>query len=557
MDKIRIVLWGAVGVLLWLNLITWQRDYPPVDSVAESAAIPTVAPTTVPTLPVTSSSSASVETVAAEAQTQPQTTIDTAPVAVGTKIHVVTDVLDLDIHTQGGDIVRADLLKYAVTQEQPENKIQLLSEEQGRLFVARSGLATSATAAPIYSSTATEFRLVEGQNELSIPLTYTSPEGVTITKMFTLKRGSYTLDVAYTINNNSAAPWQGASYVQLFRHDLPVKYSMLDASTIAYRGPAIYNGQAYRKLKVTDSEDSNYKASTTGGWMAALQHYFVVAAVPAQGQAYDYSLKVDSNHNYTLTYQGPLQTVAAGATSQLKETLFIGPKLQEQLVTAGPELNRTTDYGKLYIIAKPLFVVLEFVHQYVSNWGIAIVLTTLLIKLAFYRLTASSGRSMAKMRTLAPKMKSIQERYKDDREALGRATMELYKKEKINPVAGCLPMLIQIPFFMGFYWVLLESVELRQAPFFAWITDLSDRDPYFILPLIMGIANYAQFKMNPPPADPTQAKIMAFMPIMMTVMMAWFPSGLVLYWITNTVVSALQQWRINTLVAADSKHHTA
>ena len=553
MDKIRIVLWGGVGVLLWLNLITWQRDYPPVAAVADSVAMPTLAPTAVPTLPVVSSSAASLDTASAPAPV----TVETAPVAVGSKIHVVTDVLDLEIHTQGGDVVRADLLKYAVTREQPENKVQLLSEAQDKLFVARSGLATNATAAPIYTSSANEFRLADGQNELTIPLSYTSPDGVTITKTFTLKRGSYTVDVAYSIKNGSAVPWQGASYVQLFRHDLPVKYSMLDASTIAYRGPAIYNGKAYQKLKITNSEDSQYKATTTGGWMAALQHYFVVAAVPAQGQAYDYSLKVDSNNNYTLTYQGPLQTVAAGASAQLKETLFIGPKLQDQLAAAGPELNRTTDYGKLYIIAKPLFVVLEFVHQYVSNWGIAIVLTTLLIKLAFYRLTASSGRSMAKMRTLAPKMKSIQERYKDDREALGRATMELYKKEKINPVAGCLPMLIQIPFFMGFYWVLLESVELRQAPFFAWITDLSNRDPYFILPLLMGVANFAQFKMNPPPADPTQAKIMAFMPIMMTVMMAWFPSGLVLYWITNTVVSALQQWRINKLVAADSKHATA
>ncbi len=555
MDKLRIVLWGGVGVLLWLNLITWQRDYPPVAAVAETVAAPIAAPTTVPSLPVASSSAASVA-VAVDA-TQTPVTDEPAPVAVGSKIHVVTDVLDLDIHTQGGDIVRADLLKYAVTPEQSENKVELLSEAQDKLFVARSGLATSATAAPIYSTSANEYRLLDGQNELSIPLTYTTAEGVNITKTFTLKRGSYALDVGYAINNGSTAPWQGASYVQLFRHDLPVKYSMLDASTIAYRGPAIYNGKAYQKLKVTNSEDSAYKANTTGGWMAALQHYFVVAAVPAQGQAYDYSLKVDSNNNYTLTYQGPLQIVPAGASAQLKETLFIGPKLQDQLAAAGPELNRTTDYGKLYIIAKPLFVVLEFVHQYVSNWGIAIVLTTLLIKLAFYRLTASSGRSMAKMRTLAPKMKSIQERYKDDREALGRATMELYKKEKINPVAGCLPMLIQIPFFMGFYWVLLESVELRQAPFFAWITDLSNRDPYFILPLIMGAANFAQFKMNPAPADPTQAKIMAFMPIMMTVMMAWFPSGLVLYWITNTVLSALQQWRINKLVAADSKHATA
>jgi YidC/Oxa1 family membrane protein insertase len=275
--------------------------------------------------------------------------------------------------------------------------------------------------------------------------------------------------------------------------------------------------------------------------------------VPPTNQTYDYSLAVDGNNDYTFTYRGPLQSVAAGASAKLSETLYIGPKLQDQLAAAGPELERTTDYGYLYLIARPLFWLLQHVHQFVSNWGLTIIITTLLIKLAFYRLTASSGRSMAKMRTIAPKMKALQERYKDDREALGRATMEMYKKEKINPVAGCLPMFIQIPFFMGFYWVLLESVELRQAPFFGWVMDLSSRDPYFVLPVLMGIANFLQFKMNPPPPDPMQAKVMAFMPIMMTVMMAWFPSGLVLYWITNTAVSALQQWRINKLVAADAK----
>ena len=552
MDKLRIFLWGAAGVLLWLNLVTWQHDYPQVESVAAPAISSSSAAPAVPVLPTTSASSSSASSPDAV------TTAVVAPeVSAGTKIHVVTDVLDLDINTRGGDIERASLLKYSVSLDQPDNKVQLLSDAPATLFVARSGLATKSAAAPIYTSAASEYRLADGQTELNIPLTYTDADGVTITKTFSLKRGSYALDVGYAINNASSMEWQGASYVQLFRHDLPVKYSMQDPATIAYRGPAIYNGKAYRKLKVTDSEDSKYMATTTGGWMAGLQHYFVVAAVPAGDKAYDYSLAVDAGNNYTLTYRGPLQSVAAGSTAQVHEALFIGPKLQDQLAATGPDLNRTTDYGKLYIIAKPLFTILQFVHRFISNWGIAIMVTTMLIKLAFYRLTASSGRSMAKMRTIAPKMKAIQERFKDDREALGRATMELYKKEKINPVAGCLPMLIQIPFFMGFYWVLLESVELRQAPFFAWVTDLSSRDPYFILPLIMGAANFAQFKMNPPPADPMQAKVMAFMPIVMTVMMAWFPSGLVLYWITNTLISALQQWRINKLVAADSKHAMA
>jgi len=557
MDNKRIFLWGAVGVLLWLNFITWQRDYPPasVPVATGVASHDSAAGTSLPSLPDAASS-----TVTTVAPTAPAAATNAS--ATGSKIRVVTDVFDLDINTRGGDIERADLLKYPISKDQPATPVQLLSNVPASLFVARSGLlAVNPAAAPshlaTYASDADEYRMAAGQNELAVKLSWTDAQGIGIDKIYTFKRGSYAVTVRYEVHNNSPAVWQGASYVQLFRHDLPIKYSMLDASTIAYRGPAVYNGKSYRKLKVGDAEDSKFQSAITGGWMAGMQHYFVVAAVPPTDKTYDYSLAVDGDNNYTFTYRGPLQNVPAGTSAQLTETLFIGPKLQDQLAATGPELDRTTDYGKLSIIARPLFWLLQKVHQFVSNWGITIIITTLLIKLAFYRLTASSGRSMAKMRTVAPKLKSLQERYKDDREALGKATMELYKKEKINPVAGCLPMLIQIPFFMGFYWVLLESVELRQAPFFGWIADLSTRDPYFVLPVVMGIANFVQFKMNPPPPDPTQAKVMAFMPVMMTVMMAWFPSGLVLYWITNTVVSALQQWRINKLVAADARQALA
>lgn len=555
MDNKRIFLWGAVGVLAWLNFITWQRDYPPAAApVAASATASSAAATTsLPSLPANtaSSSNAATNTPAMEPTSGAATTS-------GSKVRVITDVFDLDLNTRGGDIERVDLLQYSLSKDQPNSPVQLLSDSPATLFVARSGLlAADTTAAPshlaIYNTEANEYRLEAGQNELSVKLNWSDSRGINIAKIYTFKRGSYAVSVRYEVHNSSPAAWQGASYVQLLRHDLPVKYSMLDASTIAYRGPAVYNGKAYNKLKISNESDRKFQSAITGGWMAGMQHYFVVAAVPPLDQSYDYSLAVDNDNDYTFTYRGPLQSVAAGASAQLSETLYVGPKLQDQLAATGPELERTTDYGYLYLLARPLFWLLENVHKFVSNWGLTIIITTLLIKLAFYRLTASSGRSMAKMRTIAPKMKALQERYKDDREALGRATMEMYKKEKINPVAGCLPMLIQIPVFMGFYWVLLESVELRQAPFFGWVTDLSSRDPFFILPVIMGIANFMQFKMNPPPPDPMQAKVMAFMPIMMTVMMAWFPSGLVLYWITNTAVSALQQWHINKLVAADAK----
>jgi YidC/Oxa1 family membrane protein insertase len=278
----------------------------------------------------------------------------------------------------------------------------------------------------------------------------------------------------------------------------------------------------------------------------------VSAAVPPKAEAYQITLGQDGDHSL-LTARGPLKAVPAGTTGQFSETLFVGPKLQEQLKVTGPKLERVVDYGKLTILAEPLFWLMEQVHRFVGNWGWTIIIVTFLLKLLFYKLTETSGRSMAKMRTIAPRIKSIQERYKDDREQLAKQMMEIYKREKINPVAGCLPILVQIPVFLAFYWVLLESVEMRQAPFMLWIQDLSSKDPFFILPILMGVAMYGQFKLNPAPPDPMQAKIFAFMPVIMTVMMAWFPSGLVLYWLTNTLLSIAQQWKINKVVEAEAK----
>ncbi|MGB7904524.1 MAG: membrane protein insertase YidC, partial [Steroidobacteraceae bacterium] len=272
---------------------------------------------------------------------------------------------------------------------------------------------------------------------------------------------------------------------------------------------------------------------------------------PPKGETYDFSMQREGEHAL-VGYRGPLKSVPAGASATFSETLFVGPKLQEQLQKAGPKLELTVDYGKLTILANPLFHLLEWVHKYVQNWGVTIIIVTILLKLLFYKLTEKSGRSMAKMRAIAPRIKSIQERYKDDREQLAKQTMELYKREKINPVAGCLPILVQIPVFLAFYWVLLESVEMRQAPFFGWIQDLSSKDPYFILPILMGFGMFAQFKLNPAPPDPMQAKMFAFMPVIMTVMMAWFPAGLVLYWLTNTLLSIAQQWQINRVVLAEA-----
>ena len=556
MENQRLFVWAALGLVLWLNYIAWQRDYAPTPSPAATAATAPASNGPAETLPELPAADGTPPTPAATAaQPATEATTSTAPV-----IRVVTDVLDMEISTRGGELQRADLLKYPKVKNQPDVPVRLFDTKGNALFIARSGLRAAdqrpePTHQALFQAGATEYRLKPGDSQLEVPLTWTDGQGVTVTKTYTFKPGSYRIDLKYDVNNQSATDWKAASYVQLVRHYEHVERSYFKVETYAYRGPAIYDGKAYRKLNVEDEDERIYKNAVTGGWVAALQHHFVAAAVPPVTQNYDYQLSVDSENDFILSYIGPLQTVAAGGTANFTETLFVGPKLQEQLEATGPKLELTADYGKLTIIAQPLFWLLDKVHGFVRNWGLAIIIVTFLIKLVFYKLTAASGRSMAKMRNVAPRIKAIQERYKDDREQLGRQMMEIYKREKINPLAGCLPILIQIPFFLAFYWVLLESVEMRQAPFFGWITDLSTRDPFFILPVLMGAAMFAQFKLQPmPSADPMQAKIFAFMPVIMAGTMAWFPAGLVLYWLTNTLLSIAQQWRINKLVAAeDSK----
>jgi YidC/Oxa1 family membrane protein insertase len=472
-------------------------------------------------------------------------------------VRVVTDVLDLDISLQGGDFVRADLLQYPRDKRPGSPPVRLFGTQEPDYSVARSGLrALNGRPEPnhlaVFTSTAQEFRMAPGASQLRVPLTWTDGQGVTVTKTYVFRPGSYAVAIEYEVDNRSGTEWSGASYVQLARHVYSQERSMFDVESYAYRGPAIYDGQKYRKLDIDDKEEGNFAQNVTDGWMATMQHHFVSAAVPPKGEEYHITLGRDGTHAL-LTQRGPLKTVPAGTVGRFNEKIFVGPKLQEQLKEVGPRLELTADYGKLTILSQPLFWLLQKVYGFVGNCGWAIIIVTILLKLLFYKLTETSGRSMAKMRTIAPRIKQIQETYKDDREKLAKQMMEIYKREKINPVAGCLPILVQIPVFLAFYWVLLESVEMRQAPWMLWIQDLSSKDPFFILPILMGVAMYGQFKLNPAPPDPMQAKIFAFMPVIMTVMMAWFPSGLVLYWLTNTLLSIAQQWNINRVVEAEAK----
>jgi YidC/Oxa1 family membrane protein insertase len=558
MDNQRVFVWAALALVLWLNYLAWQKDYAPAPApvpapaATESKSSAPPASDTLPSLPSGESTSPPPASSASTPPAVEEAGANGAPV-----VHVTTDVLSLDISTRGGDLIRADLPKYPVEKNRPDVPVRLFNPANP-LFVARSGLRASQGAEPthqaMFQAAATEYRLEPGAKELVVPLTWTDGEGLKVTKTYTFHPGSYRIDIAYVVENAKPTEWKGASYVQLLRHYEHVERSYFKVETYAYRGPAVYDGKGYRRLDVEDEEDRAYHNTIAGGWMAAMQHHFVAAAVPPADQQYEYQLGLNARNDFTLTYRGPLVTVPAGGSHTFNEKIFVGPKLQSQLEQASPELDLVADYGRLTFIAKPLFLLLEQVHKIVGNWGWAIVIVTFLIKLVFYKLTAASGRSMAKMRNLQPRIKAIQERYKDDREQLGRQMMELYKREKINPLAGCLPILIQIPFFLAFYWVLLESVEMRQAPFMGWITDLSSRDPFFILPLLMGTAMFAQFKLQPmPSSDPVQAKVFMLMPIIMSVTMAWFPAGLVLYWLTNTLLSIAQQWRINKLVAAEQE----
>jgi len=564
--NIRFTLWIVLGAVLYYNYLAWEQDYRPLPqptTAAAGGAAPGSLGNSVPTpeggAPSGAAASAPAQSGAATpaaAPPAPPDTLGTAPESSAAKVHVVTDVLDLDISLRGGEIDRADLSRYPLHKDTPNVPVRLESDDPASLYLVQTGLTGApGEAAPSHLATfgaaQSSYTLPDGAAELRVPLTWTDGQRLTVTKTFVFRRGLYDIDLLYDAHNESTAPRSLASYAQILRHWEHASRSYFDVETYSFKGPAVFDGTKSHDLKVESDPDSKYSESITNGWLASLQHHFVSAIVPPENQPYHYRLQVE-DHQYLLSATGPFREVAPGATATFSEKLFIGPKLQSQLAATGPRLDLTADYGLLTVIAHPLFVALNWVHSVTGNWGWAIILVTAFIKLIFYPLSQASGRSMAKMRAVGPRMKQIQDTFKDDREKLGRAMMDLYKREKINPLAGCLPMVVQIPVFISFYWVLVESVEMRQAPFTMWINDLSAHDRFFVLPLAMGMAMFAQFKLNPAPPDPMQAKIMQFMPLVMTAMMAWFPSGLVLYWLTNTVLSIAQQWRINQVVQTEA-----
>jgi YidC/Oxa1 family membrane protein insertase len=578
----RIALWIVLGFALWLNYEAWVKDYAAVDAAASAAAtarlpaggmaaeIPDSAGSAPGQAPINGSAAAANAASAGSTATAPGavaapvatgSSADEASGAAGPAVHVRTDVLDLQIGLTGGTITQADLNAYTRIKGQAQLVRLENHDSPETLYLLQMGLTGPAGAArpnqlAKFSSPSADYQLAAGQDELRVPLNWTDGQGVAVTKEFVFHRGSYAITVTQSVDNHSSAPWPAGPYAQILRNDLPIHNSIFSTNPerFATRGPAIWD-TAYRKLKITDEDDRHLNTQVRGGWIAALQHQFVTAVVPPLDVPYRFTMSAHDNE-YRLAASGPLTDVPAGGSQSFSLTVFLGPKLQSQLALAGPELQRVTDFGHLFVIAQPLFKALSWAHAVTGNWGVAILLITLALKLVFYPLSEASGKSMAKMRALQPRIKNIQEQYKDDKEKLGRATMELYQREKVNPVSGCLPMVIQIPVFFAFYWVLMESVEMRQAPFALWLNDLSSPDPIFVLPVLMAGAMFLQQRMNPTSPDPVQAKVMMFMPIVMSALFVFLPSGLVLYYVTNTALSVLQQWNINRRIAAAAARKT-
>ncbi|MEX0449217.1 membrane protein insertase YidC [Spiribacter sp. 221] len=549
MDNQRLFLLVALALVMLLIWTTWQQDYGPAPATQTAAETPVEsAPPATGTAPTTDTTPQ-----AAAPEREPGRDGDASAFTDADVVHVQTDLFEIAIPLQGGNIRGARLRQYTVSEDDPA--LFRLLRPADPLFVAQSGMVADGGAAPDHNArwqaAAEQYTLDAGQDVLEVPIRWQSPDGVTVTRRYVFERDSYVVRVVQEVENASASDWRAYQYSQLRRTPQTEGPGFLGAAS--YTGGVIYSpSEKYEKVSFGDMEDENLSRDITDGWLAMIQHYFLAAWVPPREENLRYYSRVDDGE-YVLGQSSPWQTVAAGETGRFENRLFVGPKEQDRLAKVAPGLDLTVDYGWLTIISKPLFIALSWIHDVVGNWGWSIILLTLGIKLVFYKLSETSYRSMARMRKLQPEMQKLRERYGDDKQQMNQELMQLYKKEKVNPLGGCLPILIQIPVFIALYWVLLESVELRQAPWILWIKDLSVRDPYFVLPLLMGATMFLQQKLNPAPMDPIQQKIMMGLPFIFTVFFMFFPAGLVLYWVTNNSLSILQQWIITRRIEAGDK----
>ena len=501
-------------------------------------------------LPVPAAPPASLQ----DGETQP------APERERAFIRIYTDVLEVLLDPVGGTIVGASLLEYPIEQKQPGVPVRLLEPAGDGMFIAQSGLLSQAAApnhTTPYLSDRGEYTLTAEASELEVPLVWASPDGLRVTKTLVFRPGRYDIDVKYRVQNGSGSSWSGSRYEQLQR-TVPgdrESGSFTQPERYSFFGIGFYNPQdKFEKIAFDDVADEPHRVTSREGWLAMIQHYFFAAWIPPAEEESTYTTQVITGSGwprYIARSVSPARQVEPGAAMEFGSKLYLGPKLQDEIPDIAPGLEYTVNYGIFTVFSKPLFWLLEKIHDVVGNWGWAIVILTILIKAAFFKLTEAQYRSTARMRKLQPRIEQLKERYGDDRQRMSQAMMELYKKEKVNPLGGCLPILVQIPIFIALYWVLLESVELRQAPFILWIDNLSVRDPYFVLPLLNAAFMFATQRLTPMVGmDPLQQKMMTAMPIVFSIMFAFFPAGLVLYWATNAGLSLAQQYYITRKIAA-------
>lgn len=543
--NVRYFLWAAIAVVGFLLYNHWQVEHPQKAESIEREQASHISNTEtrsrtdseIPNLKVASKSESSSlqEKIPAERL-----------------VRVSTDVLELKIDTLGGDIIYLELPAFSKNRADPKEDYVLLDESEKRFYIAQSGLVSEhgpdihGVGRGQYTVDTPQMSLLEGQNELTLDLKKHLPSNVDVIKRFTFKRGSYLIGVEYLIYNQGTQDFNAQAYGRLKRKpEASQGNGFLGMGAQTFTGVALYTPETpYKKFSFTEVEKKPFEQKVEGGWAAMIEHYFLSAWIPDQNVLNTYQTSVLGNGLVGIGYVSPMVSVKPGEEVSIKSSLYTGPEDTEYLKTLAKDLDLTVDYGILWPICKPIFWLLKLMYSWVGNWGVAIILTTVVIKALFYKLSARSYHSMGAMRKLQPKMQALKERYGNDKQQYSQALMALYKQEKINPLGGCLPILVQIPVFIALYYVLLNSVELRMAPFALWITDLSAKDPYYVLPVLMGLSMFIQQKISPAPPDPVQAKVMMLMPIFFTVLFASFPAGLVLYWFVNNVLSIAQQWYI-------------
>jgi len=563
MDSQRLILFFVFSFSVFMLVDAWQRDQlpPPSQQAAvpakdgkaaapgvPSPSAPPAAHVPVPSEKLAAGPQAGVPRQEARAAEQQST------------IRVETDLVVARIGARGGDLVHLQFKKHRGTLDKTKEFV-LLDNSPERTYLAQSGLIGPGLPNhhTAFRAAAERYQLADGQDRLEVRLTAAAADGAKVTKIYRFQRGSYLIDVSYEIVNEGAAAQSPYAYFQLVRDGKPPEGD--SAMLPTFTGMAVFTEkEKFQKLSFDDVAKAKtpYPKHANDGWIAIIQHYFFSAWLPKVGAPREYFTRRLEDNLYSAGVIVPVGAIAPGAAATVSMPLYAGPQEQEKLEKIAPGLELTIDYGWLTVIAVPLFWMLSLFHQWTGNWGVAIILLTVVIKLLFYPLSAASYRSMAKMRVLAPKLQRLKEQYGDDRQRMQQAMMELYKTEKINPLGGCMPILVQIPVFIALYWVLLASVELRHAPFFLWIDDLATPDPWYILPILMAVTMWIQTKLNPEPPDPVQAKVMKIMPIVFSVFFFFFPAGLVLYWLINNVLSIAQQWQITRTLereAAAAKKH--